>query len=291
MDVLVSNPQRLAELSEQQRGWLEEAAQAAAERSVDLVDHDAENLQKACQIGARFANASRQDLAALRNAFAPVYTSLEQDAQTKAFIQQIQELKQSTPADEPLAIPAGCGGRAPAQADAKSATASAELNGTYRYTLTKEDARRVGDKETDRSRRRHDEDCGTVRSQAAASARAPTTRSPETRSHSPVRIWPHPDLHLHRGRQGQSPPHARSAHGPRGRVPVRVQALDQDRLSRRPILDSPPRGISAASRVPCPGRLSTCILPPRVSTRSARPLSPDPRPASAPPMPSSATST
>jgi len=149
MDVLLGNPERLAELSDQQRRWLEEAAQAAAERSVELVDKDAENLQKACQVGGRFANASEEDLAALRDSFATVYTSLEQDVQTKAFIQQIQELKQSTPADEPLAIPAGCGGKAPAQADAKAATASAELNGIYRYTLTKEDARRFNDKEID----------------------------------------------------------------------------------------------------------------------------------------------
>jgi hypothetical protein len=149
MDVLVSNTRRLAELSEQQRGWLEEAARNAAERSVNLVDQDAENLQKACQLGARFANASKEDLAALREAFVPVYTDMEQDAQTKAFIQQIQELKQSAPADVPLAIPAGCGGKAPTRADAKSATASAELNGTYRYTLTKEDARRFNDEEID----------------------------------------------------------------------------------------------------------------------------------------------
>jgi TRAP-type C4-dicarboxylate transport system substrate-binding protein len=149
LDVLLGNPERLGELSDQQRDWLEEAARVAAERSVELVDHDAENLKIACQAGARFANASKEDLAALRNDFAPVYTSLEQDAQTKAFIQQIQELKQSTPADEPLAIPAGCGGKAPVQADAKSATASAELNGTYRYTLTKEDARRFNDPEID----------------------------------------------------------------------------------------------------------------------------------------------
>jgi hypothetical protein len=73
---------------------------------------------------------------------------MEQDAQTKAFIQQIQELKRSTPADEPLAIPAGCGGKPPAQADdVKAATASAELNGTYRHMLTKEDALRAGDTE------------------------------------------------------------------------------------------------------------------------------------------------
>jgi TRAP-type C4-dicarboxylate transport system substrate-binding protein len=149
MDVLLGNPERLAELSDQQRGWLEEAARVAAERSVGLVDKDAENLQKACQLGARFANASQEDLAALRDGFATVYASLEQDAQTKAFIEQIQQLKQSTPAGKPLAIPAGCSGKAPAQADAKAATASGELNGTYRHFLSKEDALRVGDAEAD----------------------------------------------------------------------------------------------------------------------------------------------
>jgi TRAP-type transport system periplasmic protein len=145
MDVLLGNPERLAELSDQQRGWLEEAARVAAERSVELVDTDAENLQKACRLGARFANASKDDLAALRNDFAPVYASLEQDAQTKAFIEQIQQLKQSTPAGKPLDIPAGCSGKAPEQADARPAPASGELNGTYRHVITKEDALRVGD--------------------------------------------------------------------------------------------------------------------------------------------------
>jgi TRAP-type transport system periplasmic protein len=149
MDVLLGSPERLAELSDQQRGWLEEAARVAAERSVELVDHDAENLKEACQAGGRFSNASMEDLAALRDDFAAVYNSLEQDAQTKAFIEKIQELKQSTPAGKPLVIPAGCGGKAPARADAKSRTASAELNGTYRYTLTKEDARRFNDEEID----------------------------------------------------------------------------------------------------------------------------------------------
>jgi Bacterial extracellular solute-binding protein, family 7 len=147
MDVLLGNPGRLAELSEQQRGWLEEAARAAAERSVELVDKDAENLQKACQLGARFANASKEDLAAMRDGFATVYTSLEQDVQTKVFIEQIQELKRSTPAGKPLAIPAGCSGKAPEQADERPASVSGELNGTYRHVITKEDALRAGDTE------------------------------------------------------------------------------------------------------------------------------------------------
>src|SRR6266511_5833992 len=79
MDVLFANPSRLDALTEQQRGWLQQAAQDAAGRSPGLADRDAQSLKNACQSGARFTNASQADLAALRNAFAPVYASLEQD--------------------------------------------------------------------------------------------------------------------------------------------------------------------------------------------------------------------
>jgi TRAP-type transport system periplasmic protein len=149
VDVLFANPGRLAGLTEQQREWLQQAAQDAAGRSAALADRDAQSLNNTCQSGARFANASKADLAALRKAFAPVYASLERDPQTKAFIQQIQALKRSTPAGAPLAIPAGCTGKAPAQPAGNIGTAPAGLNGTYRYLLTKEDARKVGDPEVD----------------------------------------------------------------------------------------------------------------------------------------------
>jgi TRAP-type C4-dicarboxylate transport system substrate-binding protein len=148
LDVLLVNPSRLAGLTGQQRGWLQQAARDAAGRSAALTDRangDAQGLKVACQSGARFANASQADLAALRTAFAPVYASLEQDPQTKAFIQRIQALKQSTPAAAPLAIPAGCTGKAPKQPVEQSGTAPTALNGTYRYVLTKEDARKGGE--------------------------------------------------------------------------------------------------------------------------------------------------
>jgi TRAP-type transport system periplasmic protein len=149
MDVLFANPGRLAGLTEQQRGWLQQSAQEAAGRSAALADRDAQSLNNACQSGARFANASKADLAALRNAFAPVHARLEQDPQTKAFIEQIQALKQSTPAGAPLTIPAGCTGKAPAQPAENTGTAPADLNGTYRYVLTKEDARKGGEANLD----------------------------------------------------------------------------------------------------------------------------------------------
>jgi TRAP-type C4-dicarboxylate transport system substrate-binding protein len=149
MDVLFANPDRLGRLTEQQRGWLQQAAQDAAGRVAALADRDAQSLKNACRSGARFANASPADLAALRGAFASVYASLERDPQTKAFIERIQALKRSTSAEAPLAIPAGCTGTAPQQPAASAGTAPADLNGTYRYLLTKEDARKVGDPEVD----------------------------------------------------------------------------------------------------------------------------------------------
>jgi hypothetical protein len=134
IDVLLANPGRLGALTDQQRGWLRQAAQDAAGRSAALVDHDAEALRFVCDSGARFANASQADLTALGKAFAPVYASLEQDPQTKAFIQRIQALKRSTPAGPPLAIPAGCSGPAPTRPAAPQAPAASDLNGTYRWT-------------------------------------------------------------------------------------------------------------------------------------------------------------
>jgi TRAP-type C4-dicarboxylate transport system substrate-binding protein len=140
INVLLANPGQLGALTDQQRGWLRQAAQDAAGRSAALVDHDAEALRFVCDSGARFANASQADLTALDKAFAPVYASLEQDPQTKAFIQRIQALKRSTPAGPPLAIPAGCSGPAPTRPAAPQAPAASDLNGTYRWTITKQDA-------------------------------------------------------------------------------------------------------------------------------------------------------
>ena len=84
------------------------------------------------QAGARFAEASEADLAALEAAFAPVYASLRQHPETKAFIERIRALKRSTPPEPALAIPSDCTGKAPEQATGGSGTAPAHLNGTYR---------------------------------------------------------------------------------------------------------------------------------------------------------------
>jgi TRAP-type C4-dicarboxylate transport system substrate-binding protein len=145
MDVLLANPARLRALSAEQREWLQEAARDAAVRSNALADTDAKALGDACGVGARFAEASGADLAALEAAFAPEYAKLRQHPETKAFIERIRALKASTPAGPALTIPSDCTGKAPEQAAAGTGTAPAFLNGTYRYVLTKEAARKAGE--------------------------------------------------------------------------------------------------------------------------------------------------
>ena len=102
-----------ANLTEAQRAWLQRAARDAAAGSTDLIEHEDHIVADLCQGGARLANASETDLGAMRQAFTPVYASLEQDPQTKSFIAGIEDLKRSTSPGEPLAIPAGCTGQAP----------------------------------------------------------------------------------------------------------------------------------------------------------------------------------
>jgi TRAP-type C4-dicarboxylate transport system substrate-binding protein len=148
MDVLLANPARLEALAAKQRGWVEEAARDAAARSAALADKDAQALGVTCESGARFAEASDADLAALEGAFAPVYATLQQNPETKAFIQRIRALKHSTLREPALSIPADCTGKAPRQASSGTASATAFLNGTYRMVLTQEDADKVGDRDT-----------------------------------------------------------------------------------------------------------------------------------------------
>lgn len=136
MDILVADPELMDSLTVEQRGWLEQAADDAANRSASLADTEARAIEGACQSGARFADASDQDIAALEQAFAPVYDNLRHDPDTADFIDRIQTMKGSLAAETP-AIRAGCTGEAPKRNETEvSGTTSSELNGTYRWVIT-----------------------------------------------------------------------------------------------------------------------------------------------------------
>ena len=123
---VVGNPAAIAELSEQQRGWLHQAVDDAAERSTALVNTDASSLEESCDLGARFALASDADLAGLQEAFAPVYATLQQDPATQGFIEQIQQLKLSTPFEPAPEFGPECMGEVPGRVGRRSGCESGQ---------------------------------------------------------------------------------------------------------------------------------------------------------------------
>lgn len=140
---LIVNSDRLSKLNDEQRGWLQEAAQDAVAYSLQVADQDATLLAKVCARGARFADAAPLQLEALRNAFLPVYLDLERDPQSNAYFDEILEIKQHTYAGLGLPIPAACTGPAPIRPGSVEADpeATSALNGTYRFTITPADSR------------------------------------------------------------------------------------------------------------------------------------------------------
>lgn len=143
---VIGNPDRLARLTSQQRGWLTEAVRDAAGRSTGLIDGDAGLLPGLCAGGTRFANASDAAIAALRDAFASVYAQAEQAPQTKEFIAEINRLKQHNRPGGPLVIPGGCTGTAPGPAPGNGSpgpvtktTQVTPLDGVWQVTYTRDE--------------------------------------------------------------------------------------------------------------------------------------------------------
>lgn len=135
----------LASLTDTQGGWLRQAAADAASRSAELNDQDAQLAVEACEQGARFAEASESQLAALREVVEPVYAELSADQLTAELIAEIESLKQTVDA-EPLGIPDGCTGEAPGResAVAEGTDDPSVLNGTYRVEWTVDELVELG---------------------------------------------------------------------------------------------------------------------------------------------------
>ena len=127
--VLIANPGRLAGLSARQRNWLSAAAAGTAARSTALaVAAEADAVENVCAHGARFATASAGDLAAMRDAFAPVNASLRADPEVRDLMDRIQRLKAGVPVPS-FAVPSGCGS---APTPATPAGPDTSLVGTWR---------------------------------------------------------------------------------------------------------------------------------------------------------------
>jgi TRAP-type transport system periplasmic protein len=96
-------------LSDIELGWLRDAAAAVVARTGELADRDADVMEVVCDSGGRFALAGDDDLVGLKEAFATVYATLEDDEATSAAVRRIRRLSESTSAEGLPQIPRGCG--------------------------------------------------------------------------------------------------------------------------------------------------------------------------------------
>jgi len=112
--VLIANPTLSDRLSEEQSAIIEQAARDVVDRTDEYAELDEAAITTACADGARFAEASESDLAAMRDALAGSYAEIADDPAAAPLYEAIVQLKQERgPAASP-AIPDGCTGAAPA---------------------------------------------------------------------------------------------------------------------------------------------------------------------------------
>jgi TRAP-type transport system periplasmic protein len=101
----------------------------------DLRDSDGERLGVICRQDLKLSHASGGALARMREAFRPVYASLERDAATRATLSRIEQIASSL--GEPVEA-VSCGGSSP------TPSAAAIPDGTYEVTVRPRDAIRAG---------------------------------------------------------------------------------------------------------------------------------------------------
>jgi TRAP-type transport system periplasmic protein len=136
--VLIANANALAKLTDEQDRWVRQAAAEAAAYSLTTLGEDQRVIPLQCRNGMKAVVASPAQLARLRKAFAPVYSSLRRDASTAAMIDAIAALKKGVKA-APAAVPKGC--LAPRLAGSSARAGFPE--GVYRHRRTREDILRV----------------------------------------------------------------------------------------------------------------------------------------------------
>jgi TRAP-type C4-dicarboxylate transport system substrate-binding protein len=143
--VLIANPDALASLSSDQMEALRQAAAEALPTTAWFAADDAANVGVLCDAGKRFASATTENLAALRQAVQPVYDQLAGDATTAELLTEIEALK-ATLTPHPIVIPPGCAGKAAAVETpvAEGTDDPSVLDGSFRFEWTVDELIAIG---------------------------------------------------------------------------------------------------------------------------------------------------
>jgi TRAP-type C4-dicarboxylate transport system substrate-binding protein len=144
--VLSVSQERFDTLTDEQRTWVREAADKAMQASVDATYDETTIAQDLCGQGARFIDASPDQIAALRTSLQPVLDGLAADPANAALLTEIQAIAAHHPEPDVPTVPEGC---QQGKAGKKSAGAVpddiADLpDGKYRVEITTDDLAAAG---------------------------------------------------------------------------------------------------------------------------------------------------
>ena len=145
--VLSLSQKRFDALSTQQRDWVRQAAQRAAQASVDATYDESTVARDLCDRGTRFVKASPDQVAALHSALAPVVAGLAADPISGPLLADIQAIAAKYPEPDVPDVPASCQQAASADTGGLGAIpeeVSAIPDGTYRQEVTLADVEAAG---------------------------------------------------------------------------------------------------------------------------------------------------
>jgi len=96
VNTLVINHAKFAQLTQAQQTMLRIAAVKTRDWGVETIPDTATSAAQYCKDGGTVTNTTDAKLADIQRATQPVYTQLEEDPQTKSFIDQIHDLKDNS---------------------------------------------------------------------------------------------------------------------------------------------------------------------------------------------------
>jgi TRAP-type C4-dicarboxylate transport system substrate-binding protein len=138
---VVANTEALEELTVEQRDVLRRGAEQTVQHAIEEAPSERALARQFCAAG-RIVLATPAQLAELRLAARPVYDQLERDARTRSLIHMIRAMKRSGATAAPPAAP--CGRAGPPEEASQTVRSPSSFDGTYRWHLTAEGARRAG---------------------------------------------------------------------------------------------------------------------------------------------------
>jgi hypothetical protein len=134
-------------LSDEQQGWVREAAEQAVAASVDADYDETTPARRLCDAGVRFVSIAPDQLAGLGEAFAPVIDGLAADSANAELLSGIQAIAAEYPAAEVPDLPAECSQVEPAPpveaAPVPDETAGIP-DGVYRAEISEDDVESFG---------------------------------------------------------------------------------------------------------------------------------------------------